>query len=135
MKVPPREFVADALADPSRLRETKERIASLVSAWEARRSFEIEVTPMWCYCSTDGWAIFDGADCIASRLPSTTTVALSDRPHRRFTRYLIEAIALELEARGIATARLIPPSPSSFATPNELARAWRILNEPLPPRP
>ena len=124
------EFVEDILADSTRLREAKERIASLVAAWDARRSLEIEITPMWSYCSTDGWAIFDGADCIVSRLPDTHTVAVSDRPHRRFTRYLIHAIAGELEMRGITTVRLVPPSASSAATPNELARAWRIVNEP-----
>jgi hypothetical protein len=130
------EFVEEVFADSTRLREAKERIASLVAAWDARRSLEIEITPMWRYCSTDGWAIFDGADCIVSRLPLTNTVAISDRPHRRFTRYLIHAITGELEARGIATVRLVPPSPSSVATPNELAHAWRILNEPpAPPRP
>ncbi len=128
------EFVEDILADSTRLREAKERIASLVAAWDARRSLEIEITSMWSYCSTDGWAIFDGADCIVSRLPDTNTVAISDRPHRRFTRYLIHAIATELEARGIATVRLVPPPASSAATPNEFARAWGTLNEPPPPR-
>jgi len=127
------EFAEDVLADSTRLREVKERIAALVAAWAAGRSLELEVTPMWRYCSTDGWAIFDGADCIVSRLPLTNLVAISDRPHRRFTRYLIQAIAGELEARSIATVRLVPPSPSSVATPNELARAWRMLSEPLPP--
>jgi len=135
MGMPPREFVEDAFADASRLREAKERIALLLAAWDERRSLDIEISPMWCYCSTDGWAIFDGADCIASRLPLTNTVAISDRPHRRFTRYLIHAIARELEARGIATVRLTPPSPSSVTTPHGLARAWEILNEPpVPPR-
>ena len=127
------EFVEDILADSTRLREAKERIASLVAAWDARRSLEIEITSMWSYCSTDGWAIFDGADCIVSRLPDTNTVAISDRPHRRFTRYLIHAIAGELETKGITTVRLVPPSASSAATPNELARAWRIHNEPPAP--
>ena len=128
------EFVEDVLADSARLRDVKERIASLVAAWDAGKSLEVEVSPMWRYCSTDGWAIFDGADCIASRLPLTETVAISDRPHRRFTRYLIHAIAGELEARGITTVRLAPKFPSSAATPNELASAWRSLNEPpLPP--
>jgi hypothetical protein len=127
------EFVEDILADSTRLREAKERIASLVAAWDARRSLEIEITPMWSYCSTDGWAIFDGADCIVSRLPDTSTIAISDRPHRRFTRYLIHAIAGELETRGVATIRLVPPSESAAATPNELARAWRMHNEPPPP--
>jgi hypothetical protein len=128
------EFAEDILADATRLREAKERIASLVVAWDARRSLEIEITPMWNYCSTDGWAIFDGADCIVSRLPDTNTVAISDRPHRRFTRYLIHAIAGELETRGITTVRIVPPSASSAATPNELARAWRMHNEPPPRR-
>jgi len=128
------EFVEDILADSTRLREAKERIASLVAAWDARRSLEIEITPMWSYCSTDGRAIFDGADCIVCRLPDTETVAISNRPHRRFTRYLIHAIASELEARGIATVRLVPPTASSAATPNELARAWRMHNEPPPRR-
>jgi hypothetical protein len=126
------EFVEDILADSTRLREAKERIASLVAAWDARRPLEMEITPMWSYCSTDGWAIFDGADCIVSRLPETDTVAISDRPHRRFTRYLIHAIAGELETRGIATIRLVPPSESSAATPNELARAWRMHSESPP---
>jgi hypothetical protein len=93
----------------------------------------VEEINVWSYCSTDGWAIFDGADCIVSRLPETDTVAVSDRPHRRFTRYLIHAIACELETRGVSTVRLVPPSASSAATPNELARAWRMLNEPPPP--
>jgi len=130
-----REFAEEVVADSKRLRQAKERIALLVAAWDEKRSLEIEITPMWRYCSTDGWAIFDGADCIVSRLPLTETVAISDRPYRRFTRYLIQAIASELEARRIATVRLVPPSASSVATPNELARAWRILNEPpLPSR-
>jgi hypothetical protein len=130
-----REFAEEVVADSKRLRQAKERIVLLVAAWEEKRPLEIEITPMWRYCSTDGWAIFDGADCIVSRLPFTEMVAISDRPHRRFTRYLIQAIASELEARRIATVRLVPPSASSVATPNELARAWRILQEPpLPSR-
>ena len=127
------EFAEDILADSTRLREAKERIASLVAAWDARQSLEIEISPMWSYCSTDGWAIFDGADCIVSRLPDTNTVAISERPHRRFTRYLIHAIAGELEIRGMTTVRLAPATSSSAATPNELARAWRSLNEPSAP--
>ncbi len=127
----------DILADPTRLRAVKERIASLVVAWDARRALEIEVTPLWRYCSTDGWAIFDGGDCIVSRLPLTQTVAISGRPYRRFTRYLVHAIASELATRGIATIRLVPPKASLVVTPNEFARAWRALNEPAlsPARP
>jgi hypothetical protein len=129
------QYVEEVFADATRLRDAKERIASLVAAWDAGQSLELEVTSMWRYCSTDGWAIFDGADCIVSRLPLTGTVAISERPHRRFTRYLIQAIAGELEARGITTVRLAPRFPSSAATPNELASAWRSLNEPSsPPR-
>jgi len=47
----------------------------------------------------------------------------------------LESLSRELEARGIATVRLTPPSPSSVTTPHGLARAWEILNEPpVPPR-
>ncbi len=134
MSAASRESVEDILADPTRLRAVKERIASLVAAWDARRSLEIEVTPLWRYCSTDGWGIFDGGDCIVSRLPLTNTVAISGRPYRRFTRYLIHAIASELATRGVATVRLMPPTASLVVTPNEFARAWRILNEPALPR-
>jgi hypothetical protein len=131
----PGESVEDALADPTRLREMKERIGSLVAAWDARGSLEIEISPLWRYCSTDGWGIFDGGDCIASRLPYTSTVAVSGRPYRRFTMYLVQAVAAELAARGVPTVQLVPPDSAVVLTPNEFARAWRTLNEPAPPAP
>ncbi len=131
----PRETVEDMLADPTRLLAVKEKIGSLVAAWDARASLEIELSPLWRYCSTDGWGIFDGGDCIVSRLPHTSTVAVSGRPYRRFTKYLVHAIAAELAARGVPTVQLVPPESAVVVTPNEFARAWRTLNEPALPPP
>ena len=123
------------LADPTRAsrREGEDR---LVGCGLGRACvLEIELSPLWRYCSTDGWGIFDGGDCIVSRLPHTSTVAVSGRPYRRFTKYLVHAIAAELAARGVPTVQLVPPESAVVVTPNEFARAWRTLNEPALPPP
>jgi hypothetical protein len=106
-------------------------IRDLVTAWVGRRDLELDVFP-WLTVRTDGWAIFHENDCIVSRLPCASMIAVSGRRYRGPTRRLVDTIAAELRARRIVFTYLVPPYPVWNSASRDLARAWQISQQPAP---